>query len=65
MKCPFKKIITIDNTDIRGKITTIDFGECDDVNCAAAATTICLGSCGTRIKEFDHCKLMEGKKDVQ
>ena len=63
MKCPFKKVITIDTeTDWIGrKVTAIDFGECDNLNCAAAVTSISHGSCGTKIKLFDHCKLMEEK----
>ena len=60
MKCPFKKITTIDaETDYVGqKKISIDFGACDWKICSAAITH---QDCSSHTF-FDGCKLMEGEQ---
>ena len=61
MKCPFKKIVTVDTeTDWVGQTrTSVDFGSCDYFNCMAAIVhTNIYGS-----QDFKGCKLLEKTDD--
>lgn len=57
MKCPFKKIVTVDTNIFGEKTTAVTFGDCDGLDCMACD----VGVNPPDTKYIRGCKLIKEK----